>query len=67
MHSTLPVTIVIVEDDPGHARFIERGVRRAHITHDIVILRDGQAALDDRFPEPWIENPPNVPYLILLN
>jgi CheY-like chemotaxis protein len=67
MQSTFPVTIVIVEDDPGHARLIERGLRRAHITNDIVILRDGQEALAYLFPEPEIEAPPNVPYLILLD
>jgi CheY-like chemotaxis protein len=67
MQSTLPVTIVIVEDDPGHARLIERGLRRAHITNDVVILRDGQEALAYLFPEPEIEDPPNVPYLILLD
>jgi CheY-like chemotaxis protein len=67
MPSPLPVTIVIVEDDPGHARLMERSVRRAHITNDIVILRDGQDALDYLFPEPCIEEPPNVPYLMLLD
>jgi len=33
------VAIVLVEDDPGHARLIERNVRRAHITNAIVTLR----------------------------
>ena len=32
------ITILLVEDDPGHARLIERNLRRAHITNDIVIL-----------------------------
>jgi CheY-like chemotaxis protein len=61
------VTIVIVEDDPGHARLIERSLRRAHITNDIVILRDGHEALAYLFPEPWSEEPPHVPYLLLLD
>jgi CheY-like chemotaxis protein len=67
MPSTLPVTIVIVEDDLGHARLIERSLQKAHIANDIVILRDGQEALAYLFPEPFIEEPPNVPYLILLD
>jgi CheY-like chemotaxis protein len=45
MPSPLPVTIVIVDDEPGHARLIERGLRRAHMTKDVVILRDGHEAL----------------------
>jgi len=67
MPSILPVTIVIVEDDPGHARLIERSLRRAHITNDVVMLRDGQEALAYLFPEPWIEEPPHGPYLLLLD
>jgi DNA-binding response OmpR family regulator len=45
------VTIVLVEDDPGHARLIERNLRRARITNDIVVLRDGQQAVEYFFPE----------------
>src|SRR5712692_8390335 len=40
------VTILLVEDDPGHARLIERNLRRAHITNEIVTLGDGQQAVD---------------------
>jgi CheY-like chemotaxis protein len=45
------VTMVLVEDDPGHARLIERNLRRAHITNDLVVLRDGQEAVEYFFPE----------------
>jgi CheY-like chemotaxis protein len=45
------VTMVLVEDDPGHARLIERNLRRAHITNDIVVLGDGQEAVEYFFPE----------------
>jgi CheY-like chemotaxis protein len=45
------VTIVLVEDDPGHARLIERNLRRAHITNDLVVLCDGQEAVEYFFPE----------------
>jgi CheY-like chemotaxis protein len=45
------VTMVLVEDDPGHARLIERNLRRAHITNDLVVLRDGQEAVEYFVPE----------------
>ena len=45
------VTIVLVEDDPGHVRLIERNLRRAHITNEIVTLSDGQQAVDYLFKE----------------
>src|SRR5215831_6092097 len=67
MLSPLPVTIVIVEDDPGHARLIERSLRRAHITNDVVILRDGQEALDYLFPKPTVSELPALPSLVLLD
>jgi CheY-like chemotaxis protein len=50
MPESLSVTIVMVEDDAGHARLIERNLRRAHITNDIVVLRDGQEAVEYFFP-----------------
>jgi len=42
---------LLVEDDPGHARLIERNLRRAHITNEIVTLSDGQQAVDYLFRE----------------
>jgi len=51
MPAEQPVTIVLVEDDPGHARLIERNLRRAHITNEIVTLSNGQQAVDYFFNE----------------
>jgi CheY-like chemotaxis protein len=42
----LPVSIVMVEDDEGHARLIERNIRRAGVNNEIVQFQTGQAALD---------------------
>jgi CheY-like chemotaxis protein len=42
-------TILLAEDDPGHARLIEKNLRRASITNDIVQVRDGQEAIDYLF------------------
>ena len=44
-----PVTIVMVEDDEGHARLIERNIRRAGISNDIKHFTDGTSALDYLF------------------
>ena len=40
------VTIVMIEDDEGHARLIEKNIRRAGICNDIVSFRNGRTALD---------------------
>ena len=40
-----PVTIVMVEDDEGHARLIERNIRRAGVNNEIVPFSDGGSAL----------------------
>jgi CheY-like chemotaxis protein len=40
------VTIVMVEDDEGHARLIEKNVRRAGVNNEIVPFTSGNLALD---------------------
>ncbi len=40
------VTIVMIEDDEGHARLIERNIRRAGISNSIRHFTDGTTALD---------------------
>ncbi len=40
------VTILLVEDDPGHARLIEKNLRRNQVTQEIIQLHDGQSAVD---------------------
>ncbi|MCJ2116617.1 response regulator [Methylobacterium sp. J-001] len=39
------VSIVMIEDDEGHARLIERNIRRAGVNNEIVTFRDGTSAL----------------------
>ena len=36
MNNAAPVIIVMIEDDEGHARLIERNIRRAGVNNDIV-------------------------------
>ena len=40
-----PVTILLIEDDEGHARLIEKNVRRAGVSNEIVPFTDGTTAL----------------------
>jgi CheY-like chemotaxis protein len=40
-----PVCIVMIEDDEGHARLIERNIRRAGVNNEIIPFRDGTSAL----------------------
>ena len=46
MDNSQQVTILLVEDDPGHARLIEKNLRRSNITKEIVTIGDGQEAVD---------------------
>jgi CheY-like chemotaxis protein len=49
MSSVQEVTILLVEDDPGHARLIEKNLWRSNITNNVVAVTDGQQALDYLF------------------
>ncbi|MFM9861052.1 response regulator [Pseudoxanthobacter sp. M-2] len=46
---TVPVTIVMIEDDEGHARLIEKNIRRAGVNNEIVPFRDGTGAINYLF------------------
>ena len=62
------VTILLVEDDPGHARLIEKNLRRANITNEVVTLGDGQQAVDYLFSEGEYSGVPrSSPLLMLLD
>ncbi len=63
-----PVTIVIVEDDAGHARLIEKNIRRCNITNHIRICKDGREASDYFFCEgEYADCTHPTPLLILLD
>ncbi len=66
MNAQQHVNIVMVEDDEGHARLIEKNIRRAGISNDIRHFLDGTSALDYLFNDP--HGPAfNGPALILLD
>ena len=58
------VKIVMVEDDLGHARLIEKNIRRANISNEIAHFADGGSAMDYLFSD---EGRLSGPLLILLD
>ncbi|CCE04349.1 putative two-component response regulator/receiver (CheY-like protein) [Bradyrhizobium sp. STM 3843] len=42
---TMPVTIIMIEDDEGHARLIERNIRRSGVNNEIVPFTNGTDAV----------------------
>ncbi len=61
---TNAVRIVMIEDDLGHAKLIEKNIRRANISNEIMHFADGGSALDYLFGD---ETRLNGPILILLD
>jgi CheY-like chemotaxis protein len=47
----LPVSIVMIEDDEGHATLIERNIRRAGVNNPILPFTNGTSALEFLFGE----------------
>lgn len=40
------IKILLVEDDPGHALLIQKNLRRSGITNEILLIDNGQSAMD---------------------
>lgn len=58
-------TILMAEDDIGHARLIRKHIDRAGIGSELIHFKDGQAVMDFlRRPD---QSPPDRPYLLLLD
>lgn len=63
MSDQQPVRIIMIEDDEGHARLIEKNIRRAGISNDLTHFLDGTSALEYLF-----SNADNLgPVLVLLD
>ncbi len=60
------VTILLAEDDRGHARLIEKNLRRANVTNEIVFVTNGQEALDFLFCEGEYANKQHASQLLVL-
>ena len=66
MNNHQTIKIVMIEDDEGHARLIEKNIRRAGILNDIRHFTDGGSALDHLFDD--ADGPAlNGPALVLLD
>ncbi|GGD94111.1 response regulator [Tsuneonella deserti] len=66
MNAHQAVGIVMIEDDEGHARLIEKNIRRAGISNDIRHFVDGTSALE------YLHNDPagpssGAPVMVLLD
>src|ERR1700733_14601149 len=42
----VPVHIILVEDEDGHATLVERNLRRAGLANGFTRMKDGQEAID---------------------
>jgi CheY-like chemotaxis protein len=63
-----PLTVLLAEDDPGHAALIQRNLKRAGIVNDIKHVHDGQEALDFlRCEGPYAHRVPNGQMLLVLD
>jgi CheY-like chemotaxis protein len=49
MNATTPVTIIMIEDDEGHARLIERNIRRSGVNNEIIPFSTGTDAVKHLF------------------
>ena len=68
MSTIKEATILLAEDDPGHARLIEKNLLRSNITNEIVNVGDGQQALDYLFGEgEYAGRERTAPLLVLLD
>jgi CheY-like chemotaxis protein len=65
---TRDVIILVADDDEGHARLIEKNLRRAGLQNEIKRFSDGQQILDFLFRRnPADARCADTPYLVLLD
>jgi CheY-like chemotaxis protein len=66
MQEMQDVVILLVEDDPGHMRLIEKNLRRANVKNVISFATNGQEALDYLFCEGEYTNKQPPSHLLVL-
>jgi CheY-like chemotaxis protein len=65
---TIPLTILLAEDDDGHATLVRRNLERTGLATEAVHVRDGQEALDYMYRRgAWTGRAPHDALLILLD
>ena len=63
-----PLSILLAEDDDGHATLVQRNLKRAGIVNDVTHVKDGQEALDfARCQGAYAGRTLNGPLLLLLD
>jgi CheY-like chemotaxis protein len=68
MNDASAVTILLAEDDPGHASLIERNLKRSGFVNHVIHVVDGQEALDYLLCEgSYAGRVPNGPLLLVLD
>jgi CheY-like chemotaxis protein len=68
MNVTREVVVLIVEDDPGHVRLIQRNLERAGLHNPIKVFQNGQEVLDFLLGRGSArKREPDTPYLLLLD
>ena len=60
------ITILLVEDDPGHTRLIEKNLRRANIKNELAFATNGQEALDYLFCEGTYANNKHTSHMLVM-
>jgi CheY-like chemotaxis protein len=66
--STQPFTILLAEDDDGHATLVQRNLKRAGLANEIFRAHDGQEALDYvRCEGKFAARQPQGPLLVLMD
>ena len=62
------VVLLIADDDAGHARLIEKNLRRAGLSNPMLRFEDGQQILDFIFQRAdGLKRTADTPYLLLLD
>jgi CheY-like chemotaxis protein len=68
MNVTREVVVVIVDDDPGHVRLIQRNLERAGLHNPVEVFQNGQEVLDFlQGRGSGRKREADVPYLLLLD
>lgn len=66
--SAQAISVLLAEDDEGHATLVRRNLRRAGLERDPVHLRDGQELLDYLFQRaPWASRPAHQSVVMILD
>lgn len=68
MNAPDPVTILLAEDDLGHASLIQRNLKRSGVVNQVIHAADGQEALDYlRCEGKYAGRKPDGPLLLVLD